>query len=86
MYTGVWFDDVLSVDKQITCICKSVFYHLRNIAKIRKFILFQHCEILIHTFTSSKLDQCNLLLSGLKQNQVSKLQYVQNCATCLLKL
>ena len=35
---GVWFDNVMSMDKQINNICKSVFYHLRNIAKVTKFI------------------------------------------------
>ena len=71
---GVWFHNVLSMDKQISNICKSAFYHLRNIAKIRKFISFKH----------SKLDYCNSLLSGLNRNQIQKLQYVQNSAACLL--
>ena len=32
----VWFDEFLSMDKQVKAVCKSAFSHLRNIAKIRK--------------------------------------------------
>ena len=81
---GIWFDTVMSMDKQIANICKSSFYHLRNIAKISKFISSRHCETLIHAFVTSKIDHCNSLLSGLNQNQIQKLQYVQNSAVgCL---
>ena len=74
----------MSIDKQVTSICKSAFYHLPNIAKIRKFISFKNCETLIHAFVTSKLDYCNSLLSGLSQNQIQRLQYVQNSAARLL--
>ena len=53
----------LSIDKQVTSICKSAFYHLHNIAKIRKFISFKNCETLFQAFVTSKLDYCNSLLS-----------------------
>ena len=81
---GVWFDNLVSMDKHIASICKSAFYHLNNIAKIRKFISFQHCETLIHTFITSKLDYCNSVLSGLSKYQTQRLQYVQNSAAYLL--
>ena len=47
------------MDVQINNICKTAFFHLRNIAKIRKFLTHRQCEILIHAFISSKLDYCN---------------------------
>ena len=78
---GGWFDTVMSVDKEINCICQSAFYHLRNIAQISKHISFRHCETLIHAFVTSKIDHCNILLSG---SLVRKLQYVQNSAARLL--
>ena len=68
---------------------KAAFYHLRNIAKIRKFISPSATEVLIHAFVISKLDFCNALLHGLPKYQISKLQYVQNAAArvvaCLRK-
>ena len=81
---GVWLDSVLSMDLQINNICKTAFFHLRYIAKIRKFLSYRQCEVLIHAFVSSKLDHCNVLLSGLQKSQVKRLQYVQNSAARLL--
>ena len=81
---GVWLDNVLSMDVQINNICKTAFFHLRNIAKIRKFLSYRQCEVLIHAFISSKLDYCKALLSGLQKSQVKRLQYVQNSAARLL--
>ena len=78
---GAWFDTVMSMDKQINSICQSAFYHLRNIAQISRHISFRDCETLIH---ASKIGHYNILLSGLKQDQVRKLQYVQNSADRLL--
>ena len=81
---GAWFDTVMSMEKQINSICQSAFYHLRNMAQISKHISVRHCETLIHAFVTSKIEHYNILLSGLKQDQVRKLQYVQNSAARLL--
>ena len=81
---GVWLDSVLSMDVQINNICKTAFYHLRNIAKMRKFLTHRQCEILIHALVSLKLDYCNVLLSGLQQSRIDRLQHVQNSAARLL--
>ena len=78
---GAWFDTVMSMDNHINSICQSAFYHLRNIAQISRHISFHNCETLIH---ASKIGHYNILLSGLKQDQVRKLQYVQNSAARLL--
>ena len=74
----------MSMDKQINSICQSAFYHLRNIDQIRKHTSFRHWETLIHAFVTSKIDHYNILLSGLKQDQIRKRQYVQNSAARLL--
>ena len=47
-------------------------------------ISFCYCETLIHAFVTSKIDHYNTLVSGLKQDHVRKLQYVQNSAARLL--
>ena len=67
-------------------ICKSSFYHLRNIARIRKYISIKTSEILVHAFITSKLDHCNSLLFGLPKNLLNKLQAVQNAAARLITL
>ena len=81
---GVIFDENISLDHHIASICKSCFFHLRNISKIRKHISFTACETLIHAFISSKLDFCNSLLYGLSKSSLQKLQFLQNAAARVL--
>ena len=81
---GVWFDEFISMDKQVKAVCKSAFFNLCNIAKVRKYLSFTHCKIWIHAFITSKLDYCNSLLSGLRQDHINKLQLVQNSAAHIL--
>ena len=52
---GVWFDNVLSMDKQISNICKSAFYHLRNISQKLGNSSLSNTVKLIHAFITSML-------------------------------
>lgn len=81
---GVWFDKTLLMKKHVNSVCKTAFYQLRHLATIRRFLSYQHFEILIHAFVTSRLDYCNSLLYGLPQNLLQKLQFVQNSAARLL--
>ena len=83
---GVIFDSQLTMARNVNNICKSSFYHLRNIAKIRKFISVETTEIIVHAFVSSKLDNCNSLLFGLPHKLLNKLQSVQNAAARIITL
>ena len=66
--------------------CKTAFFHLRNIARIRKFISAKTTEILIHAFITSKLDNCNSILFGLPKYLIDRLQAVQNASARLITL
>jgi len=77
---GVILDECLSMEEHIRRICSVSQYHLRNIAKIRKYLTNEATEILIHAFISSKLDNCNSLLYGLPKCLISQLQSIQNTA------
>ena len=68
----------------INNIVKVAFYHLRNIAKIRKYINVTMAEVLVHAFINSKLDFCYLHLHGLPKYEIKKLQSVQNAAACVI--
>ena len=83
---GVQFDSIFSFEEHIKNICKSSFYHLRNIAKIRKYLSQDTCEILVHAFISSKLNHCNSLLHGLPKYLLARLQVVQNAAARVVTL
>ena len=76
---GVTMDDKINFEKQVASISKSSFYHIRNIARLRKAQrpLSMH---LLHAgwITATRFSY------GLPKNQIEKLQRVQNCAARLV--
>jgi hypothetical protein len=77
---GVMFDEHLCMDKQVDAICRSAYFHLSNIGKIRDFLTHRAAEQLVHAFVSSRLDNCNSLLLGIPKVQTDRLQRIQNMA------
>ena len=71
---GVIFNNSLSMPPHVTAVCKSSFFHLQNIFKIRKFLSYDTCKILIHAFITSRIDYCNLLLYGQPKCILQRLQ------------
>ena len=61
-------------------LCQSALYHIRDFAKIRRFLDRNSCERIVHAFVTSQLDLNNALLTGTVGDTVSKLQKVQNIA------
>ena len=53
---GVIFYAHVNLEKHVINTCKTAFYHLRNIAKIRNCLFQDNAETLVHTFISSKSD------------------------------
>ena len=83
---GVTFDSSMSMLPHIKNTCKSAFFHLRNIAKIRKYLSVKSTEILVHAFITSKLDNYNSVLFGLPKYLIDRLQAVQNASARLVTL
>ncbi len=77
---GVTFDSGMTMQPHINKVCKSGFYHLRNISRIRKCLTKPACVTLVHAFISSRLDYCNSLLDGIPECHLNKLQVLQNSA------
>ena len=67
---GVIFYSHANLEKHVMDTCKTAFYHLRNIAKIRNCVSQDNAETLFRAFISSKLDFCNALLYGLPQSVI----------------
>ena len=72
------------MERQVSAICKSTFFHIRNISRIRKFLSVSSAKALVHTFITCRLDNCNSLLYGLPKHLVHRLQLAQNCAARLI--
>ncbi len=81
---GTLWDSEMSLKRHVCQVCKSAFYHLRNIYRIRKYLSQSNIESLVHAFITSRLDYCNSLLSGLPAYLIEDLQMVQNAAARLV--
>lgn len=77
---GVVVDQHLSMHDHINKVCRSAYYHLRNIARVRTVVPQMTAETLVHAFITSRLDYCNALLYGLPAYAIDQLQSVQNAA------
>ena len=76
---GVVFDSNFSFHKHVSNICKSCFYHIRDLRRIRRHIPLSTAKTISNALISSRLDYCNSLLNNIAKQGVSKLQRVQNC-------
>ncbi len=56
------FDSNLSFESHVSSICKTAFFHLKNISKLPPMLSTSNAEMLIHAFMTSRLDYCNALL------------------------
>ena len=72
------------MEKHVDYICKTAYFHIFRISKIRSFLDTKTTTTLVHAFVLSRLDVGNSLLYGLPQALLTKLQRVQNCAARLV--
>ncbi len=70
---GVKMDPQLTFESHINHLCKTSFYHLRNISKLRPTLSLIDAEKLVHAFISSRLDYCNALLIGIPSKSLQRL-------------
>ena len=61
------------------CICKSCFYHIRVLRRIRRHLPLSTAKTISNSLITSRLDYCNSLINNIAKQDLSKLQRVQNC-------
>ena len=82
---GVTFDCNMSLERHVTNISRTAYYHLHSIGRIRRYLDQGHTKQLVHALVISRIDCCNSLLTGLSVAVVEKLQRVENaCARVIL--
>ena len=81
---GVTFDTELTMVPHVNGVCKSAFFHLTLIGRIRKYLDTKSAKSLVHALVLSRIDYANSLLVGLPKSQLGKLQRVQNAAARLV--
>ena len=73
---GCILDSKLNMSQHVSRVCKSANYYLHCIMKIRNFISMDACKLLVHTLVMVRLDYCNALLCGAREDVIrQKLQF-----------
>ena len=81
---GVQFDAYLNTREHITYACKSAYYMIYNIRRIRKYLDKDITKDIVHACIPNKLDYCNGLLYGIPDSQIVRLQRVQSTCARLI--
>lgn len=81
---GVTFDPAMNMQPHVRSVCRSGYAQLRNIGHIRRYLTDDATKSLVNGLVTSRLDYCNILLSGLPQATMIKLQRVQNTAARII--
>ena len=81
---GAWFDANMNMTTHINTICQSIYYHLHNIRRIRKYLSYDNRKSNVQAIIMSRLDYCNGLLYGTPVVHLGKLQRLQNAAARLV--
>ena len=75
---GVYTDSNLSMDVQVSAVCRSCNFHIRAFRPIRPDLLADLAKIFSCRIVGSRLDYCNSLLYGISAKNLKTLQRVQN--------
>ena len=81
---GVIFDSHLNLESHINNVCRSAYFHLRNIGSVRNMLSDDACSQLIHALVTVRIDYCNSLLYGLPEYSLDRLQKILNTAARIL--
>ena len=81
---GFIIDDRLTMSAHVTATVRAGFYQLRQLRTVIGSLTSAAAATLVHAFISSRLDYCNSLLHGVADNQIRRLQSVQNAAARLV--
>ena len=77
---GVIFDCNMTMEEHVNKVCKTSYFYIRLLGKLRKFLDKDTAAMLTHAFVTSRLDYCNSLLLGISKSLITRLQHVFNSA------
>ena len=75
---GVIFDKNFTLRSHISAVCSSCFYHMRDLRHICHNLDLDSAKLIATALVSSRLDYCKLLLYGVTDIDLTRLQRVQN--------
>ena len=81
---GVVLDHNMSMIPFVNLLSQNLYFQLRKISSIRKYLSDHVTKQLVTSLILSKLDYCNSLLAGLPNDTLNRLQSIQNNAARLI--
>jgi len=70
----VTFDSEFNFRKHTSLKCRSCFYHIRDLRRIRRYIFIPFAKTIATALITSGLDYCNSLLYNIASKDILKLQ------------
>ena len=86
---GVIFDSQLSMSAQVSAVCSTGYYQLRQLRPLVRCLSEDAAKILIQAFIDTRLDYCNSLYFGIADGLMSRLSRYQchiHTASCFCSL
>ena len=77
-------DQELTFSEQVRNVCRTCFYHLRQIRSVRRSLTTKAATTLMHAFICTRVDYGNAVYAGLTLSRISQLQSVLNAAARLI--
>lgn len=81
---GAMFDCVMSMEDHVNSVKRSMYFHIREIGRIRRYLDQHTCHLAVQSLVISRLDYANILLLGLPKSLLHGLQVAQNTAARLI--
>ena len=81
---GVVLDTRLDMASQVSSVCRSAYYHLFRIAKIRASLTVVACKTLVHALVISRVDYGNALLYGITDRLLHRIEMIQHSAARII--
>ena len=78
---GIILDDTMTMAKHVSHTCRTAYYHLHNIASIRRSLTTSACKIIVHSLVISRLDFGNVTLYGISDALLHRLGPAELCCT-----
>ena len=69
----------------LASVCRSSFYHLRNLSRIRKYLTKESAAVVVHAFVpiETRLLECIISCLNISYKDQGRSQYEANRGTCL---
>jgi len=81
---GVTIDSRLTMVDHVSAVCRACYFQLRQLRLVLQSLTSEAATSLVHAFISCRLDYCNVLLYGIADSQLQRLQSAQNAAARLV--